>query len=57
MHQSSGGWCVSCSGERKKEREWVICLHDHLLTVVGFRAGLDTPELSILQDRTVFVGV
>lgn len=38
-------------------KEWVICLHDHLLIVVGFRASLDTPELSIIQDRTVFVGV
>ena len=41
---------------RRKKREWVTCLHDHSLAVVGSRAGIDAHfclnELSIKWLRS-----
>lgn len=41
MNQSSGGLCVSGSGEKREKKEFVTCLHDHSLAVVGSRTGID----------------
>lgn len=40
MHQLPEGRCVSSSGERRKKRERVSCLHDLSLAVVDSRAGI-----------------
>ena len=56
MCQSSNRWCVSGSGERGRNREWISFSKDYLLAVVGSRAGIEAPiwsnELSIKQVKT-----
>ena len=32
--------------EKRKKREWVICLHNHSLSVVCSRAGMEAPTCS-----------
>lgn len=39
-HQSSGGWCISDSRERRKKSDWLTCLHSHSLAIVGSRVGM-----------------
>ena len=46
MCQSSRGWCVTGSQEKKKKRGWVACLLDHPLAVAGHGVGIYAPNWS-----------
>lgn len=57
-HQTSGDCCVSGSGGRIKKKEWLICLPNHTLAVVGSRVGIEAhicpDELSIKQKELFY---
>lgn len=47
---------MSGSGDRRKRREWVICLHDQSLVVLSSRAGLEAPTCSnVLLVYNIFL--